>query len=130
MLRGSRPGLTLVLGTWLAGCTSFCCEYATGVWWASEASCEADGGVRTDDFVCEVQGDPDAVPTPGDPVNEGLVTCAAFCEALQAACPSDTACVHSCETSTTPPDDEALTCAQAATDCPTTNPCWDFQTFE
>lgn len=51
--------------------------------------------------------------------------CAAFCEAVQAACPTDTECLHSCEDlATRAPSGNDVRCAENAGDCDDTNACF------
>ena len=71
--------------------------------------------------VLDTQSDTSDTGTGGD-------DCEEFCEGIVAACPSgDTmaTCMHSCESEAAlAPDNDALDCAGAATDCDTANACW------
>ena len=55
---------------------------------------------------------------PGDP-------CEIFCEYIVVSCPEPIdSCTYSCEEADQAPDDTAIECAEASTDCVSTGPCW------
>jgi hypothetical protein len=66
---------------------------------------------------------------PDPTVDEELVRCQRFCAAEVALCPSDAACLESCEHSACAPDEAAITCAEDAADCVAVGVCWNMPWF-
>jgi len=51
--------------------------------------------------------------------------CEIFCEYIVVSCPEPMdGCTHSCEEADQAPDDAAIECAEASTDCASTSTCW------
>ncbi len=124
----------LVLG--MAGCPAkICCTLDGDVVVEGEAECKAQGGASIALYVCDGVGDPDVDPDTDDTdqaVNETRETlCDDFCAAEQTACPSDVACLKSCnEECPTGPSRADVDCAELNADdtCDAFNQagCWDF----
>ncbi|MCB9681642.1 MAG: hypothetical protein H6733_09245 [Alphaproteobacteria bacterium] len=115
-----------------AGCKPrICCDRGDTTGWLATDACEEAGGFEVPRYVCGGVGDPDATDTEtdADPTDERL-PCEQFCDPMTALCPADTACLESCEHSTTPPTASDIACVEAATTCSDAQPCWGFLTFE
>lgn len=86
------------------------------------------------DYVCDGLTDIDLTPNDdtdtSDPaVDEALVLCQRFCAAEMALCPTDAACMESCQHSACPPDEAAITCAEGSADCRAVGDCWNMPWF-
>lgn len=129
---------------WTGGCARdedlVCCSDGASIGWAtSDAACGDLGGDPVEPDVCDGLPTDHVFATSSEPPSSSTPTptpssttppsrselCAAFCAAEQSVCPTDTACVHSCEVECpTGPSEQDVACAEAAADAAVA--CGDF----
>lgn len=62
----------------------------------------------------------------GSAVVDAGSLCDRFCAGEMNVCPTDTACLHSCETAPVAPTEQAIVCVNDTVTCSDTGTCWNM----
>lgn len=101
-----------------------CCQEADGSTFVS-GTCPQDTTVISEKNKNTSSADFETTCNNLSTTSSGDVSCESFCAAVEAACPTDTECLHSCQDlATKAPTGNDVKCAENAESCDDTNACF------